>query len=459
MKRWMTILLVLVVVAGAVGGFLWIRSQRANPKEAEIIRTAQAERASLDLTIPASGNVSAAETRALSFSIPGTVEEIQVNVNDRVTEGAELASLNAEDLQRQVDRTKLALERAQLDLEEAQEEPDPEEVELAKLAVQSAAQALEVARIGKQTAQADADRLIVQAQRERENAYIQLRDAASGEKQRKEDNYQDALAKEHIAKLNAELIIEQAKTEWESAYTQYKQAQNALEKLQTPPNEKQITRLELQVQQAQIQHRQAIEELSEAILAAPFTGYVADIKVQDSERLSLGNIVLTLVDDSKHFIELSVDEIDIGVIDVDQSVNISLDAYPEAILKGRVDRIAPESIELAGLTSYEVRVAISNSQDVALYEGMTASVNILTDQLEDVLVIPNWAIRADEESGQTYCYKMIEGSPVQTPIETGERNETQTVILSGLNEGDTVALLTEERSLIPGDGPGGPPSF
>jgi multidrug efflux pump subunit AcrA (membrane-fusion protein) len=181
--------------------------------------------------------------------------------------------------------------------------------------------------------------------------------------------------------------------------------------------------------------------------------------VQDSERLSLGNIVLTLVDDSKHFIELSVDEIDIGVIDVDQSVNISLDAYPEAILKGRVDRIAPESIELAGLTSYEVRVAISNSQDVALYEGMTASVNILTDQLEDVLVIPNWAIRADEESGQTYCYKMIEGSPVQTPIETGERNETQTVILSGLNEGDTVALLTEERSLIPGDGPGGPPSF
>ena len=459
MKRLIAIVLVLVIVAGGIGGFLWFRSQRANSDPAEIIRTDRAERANLNITIPASGNVSATETRALSFSISGTIDRIRVNTNERVTEGDELASLISEDLRRQVNRTKLALERAELDLEEALKDPDPKEVELAELAIQSAAQALEVARIGKQTAQADADRLVVQAQRERENAYIQLRDASSGEKQRKEEAYQDALAKENIARLNAELIVEQAETKWKSAYTQYQQAEKSLEKLQSAPDKNQIVLLELLVQQAEIRHRQAQEDLAKAVLTAPFTGYIADVKAQESERLSIGDVVLTLVDDSKHFIDLTVDEIDIGAIEVDQQVNLTLDAYPETMLDGRIDRIAPESTELAGLTSYRVRVIISDSQDVALYEEMTASVNVLTDQLEDVLLIPNWAVRADQETGQTYCYQIVEGAPVRTPIEVGARNEDQTVVISGLNEGDTVALLTEERSFFPGDGPGGPPSF
>ena len=106
-----------------------------------------------------------------------------------------------------------------------------------------------------------------------------------------------------------------------------------------------------------------------------------------------------------------------------------------------------------------MRVIVSDDQDITLFEGMTASVSILIDRLRDVLLVPNWAVRADQESGQPYCYRIVDGTPVRTPIEIGERNEEQTVIISGLNEGDTVALLTEERSFLPEDGPGGPPSF
>lgn len=459
MKRWMTVLLILVLAAGGIGGFLWIRSRRAGSGEAEIIRTAQVERANLDLTVPASGNISASEQRVLSFDVSGTVDEIRVDINERVTQGRELASLNAQDLRRQVDRANLALELARLDLTEAKADPDPEDIELAELAVQSAAQALEVARIGKQTAQADANRVVVQAQRERENAHIQLREAPSGEKGQKEEAYQDALAKEHIARLNADLIIDRAQAEWESAHTQYQQAVRSLEQLQSPRDEKQIELLELQIQQAELRRNQAQRELSESVLTAPFSGYVADIEAQENERFRLGDGVLTLVDDSQYFVDLTIDEIDIGGIQIDQRVNITPDAYPEAVLKGQVDQIAPESTELGGLTSYRVRVIVSDDQDITLFEGMTASVSILTDRLRDVLLIPNWAVRADQESGQPYCYRIVGGTPVRTTIEIGERNEEQTVVISGLNEGDTVALLTEERSFLPEDGPGDSSSF
>lgn len=459
MKRLIIIVLVLLVLAGAVGGFLWLRSREADTRGLEVIRTVNAERANFDLTIPASGNVSASETRAMSFAVSGIIDHIQVETNDRVQEGDELASLDSEALHRQIERAELGVERAQLDLDEAKKDPDPKDVEVAKLGIQSAAQALEVARIGKQTAQADANRIVVQAQRERENAYIQLRDASSGEKQQKEEAYQDALAKEHIAKLNADVIIEQAQTEWESAYTQYQQAVQSLERLQSPPDEDRISLLESQVRQAKLNVDRSQDELSDSVLTAPFDGYVADVAAQEGERVGLGDVVLTLVNDAKYFIDLSVDEIDIGSIEANQSVNITLDAYPEIILDGHVDRIVPESTELAGITSYRVRVIISDKQNVTLYEGMTASVNILVDRREDVLVIPNWAVRADQETGQTYCYQIVDGEPIRTPIEIGERNEDQTIVLSGLDEGDTVALVTEERSFIPEDGRGGPPSF
>mgnify|MGYP006288763563 CR=1 FL=1 len=459
MKRLITIVLIVLVVAGSIGGFLWYRSRQAGSDQPEIIRTAAVRRANLDLTIPASGNVSASEIRSLSFNISGTIDEILVDTNERVTKGSDLALLGSEDLQRQIERSELALARARLDLQEAQQSPDPEDIELAKLAVQSAAQALEVARIGKQTAQADANRVVVQAQRERENAHIQLRDASSGEKQQKEEAYQDALAKEHIAKLNAEVIVDRAQTEWEAAYTQYQQAQQSLERLESPPDEKQIALLKLQVQQAELRLNQAKQDLAETVLKAPFSGYVAEIKAQENERIQLTDGVLTIVDDSGYFIDLTVDEIDVGGINLDQRVSITLDAYPETVLEGHIDRIAPESTEIGGLTSYRVRVRIADNRNTALFEGMTASVSILTERLEDVLVIPNWAVRADPDTAQTYCYRVVDESTVRTPIEVGERNEDLTVVLSGLDEGDTVALLTEERSLLPENGPSGPPSF
>ena len=82
---------------------------------------------------------------------------------------------------------------------------------------------------------------------------------------------------------------------------------------------------------------------------------------------------------------------------------------------------------------------------------MTASVVIHTDTVEDVLLAPNWAIRADQSTGTTvlYCYVLrSDGVPERRNITRGRYDETFTEILSGLEAGETVALVTEERNLL-----------
>jgi hypothetical protein len=76
---------------------------------------------------------------------------------------------------------------------------------------------------------------------------------------------------------------------------------------------------------------------------------------------------------------------------------------------------------------------------------------IHTDTIKDVLLAPNWAIRSDQSTGETvlYCYVLrSDGVPERRTITRGRYNETSTEILSGLQAGDTVALVTEERNFL-----------
>ncbi|MGC9394734.1 MAG: hypothetical protein ACP5J4_07755, partial [Anaerolineae bacterium] len=87
----------------------------------------------------------------------------------------------------------------------------------------------------------------------------------------------------------------------------------------------------------------------------------------------------------------------------------------------------------------------------AIRDGMTASVVIHTDTVEDVLLVPNWAVRSDQSTGETvlYCYVLrSDGVPERRTITRGRYDETSTEILSGLEAGETVALVTEERDLL-----------
>ncbi|MGC9469615.1 MAG: efflux RND transporter periplasmic adaptor subunit [Anaerolineae bacterium] len=459
MHRIIKWVLVLVAIAAVVGGIIWFRQRETGDPAGEILRTAEVALRDLQLTVAASGNVAVKERADLLVTSPGTIVRVNVAANDRVTAGQILGKLETDDLERSVRQAEIALEQAQLDLETAEEAADPENLRLAKLAVDAAASALEVARLGVETARVDAEATLVQAQREREAAFIKYRDAPEGaQKDRALTAFEDAEAQERIAKINATLMQEQAQSQVQSALARYEQAQADLAALEEGTAPDRLEQLELQVQQAQLRLDQARRRLEDATIEAPFSAVVAAVKVEEGTRPRTGEPAFTLIDDSAYYVNVTIDEIDIGAVTVGQAATIILDAYPDRPVEAVVQRIAPASTELGGLVAYEVRLKLADVDDLRILDGMTATVEVVTETVADVLVVPNWAVRIDQESAEAYCYRVEEGEPQRTVVELGRRSEAYSEILSGLSPGDTVALIPDERDLLQA-APAGPGPF
>ncbi|MDX1617063.1 MAG: hypothetical protein R3300_22350, partial [Candidatus Promineifilaceae bacterium] len=100
-----------------------------------------------------------------------------------------------------------------------------------------------------------------------------------------------------------------------------------------------------------------------------------------------------------------------------------------------------------GIVTYEVTINIA-STDADLRPGMTANAAIVVDENEDVLVVPNWAIRLDRETGQAYVNRLNGAGEIEeVAVETGVRNEQVSEVLGGLEAGDVVVVTNERAGL------------
>ena len=468
MKKAITWIIVLAIIAGGIGGFLWFRNRQAQALNAAqaVIRTTQVERGDLTITVPASGNVVVTQRTDLSFDIPGNVVAVNVTVSDRVKAGQVLARLDTEDLERTVQQAQIALDQAKVNLAMLNEPVSENDVKLAELAIQSAQQSLEVARISKTSAAAQASQSIRLAQEAKDKTeeayqnYLEFLDKyglptayASGITVA----YLEAEGNVGITQVKAEYQIQQAQSQWTSAYQAYQQAEQNLKTLQEGAETDQIRQIELQIEQARLNLEQAKERLDNTIIIAPFDGIVAAVNIQKGIPAPTGLPAITLLDDSGFFINVTVDEIDIGKVADDQTVSVTLDAYPKISIEGIVDSVAAVPSNVGGIVAYLVRVRVTDTAGADVRDGMTVSTLIHTDTINDVLIIPNWAIRTDQETGQTYVYRIVSGVPVRTTVTVGERNDMQTVVVSDLEAGATVALVAEETSLFDFERPSGPP--
>jgi HlyD family secretion protein len=148
---------------------------------------------------------------------------------------------------------------------------------------------------------------------------------------------------------------------------------------------------------------------------------------------------VVLVDLSSFQIEVEVDELDVGLVSVGQEVLVTLDALPDVELFGRVKAIAPTAFQGGGVVFYFVTVGLEVS-GAPVREGMSATASIITQRLEDVLVIPNRALHLNRETGRVYTEKLVLGVPQEVEVEIGFRDERVSRVLDGLDEGDTVII-------------------
>jgi HlyD family secretion protein len=136
--------------------------------------------------------------------------------------------------------------------------------------------------------------------------------------------------------------------------------------------------------------------LAKAVIRSPIDGLVLERKVEPGQTVAASlqtPVLFSLAENLTQMeLHLAVDEADVGSIAEGQEAMFTVDAYPERSFPARITKVryAPETIE--GVVSYETLLSVDNA-DMALRPGMTATAQIMVESLEDVLLLPNSALR------------------------------------------------------------------
>lgn len=186
------------------------------------------------------------------------------------------------------------------------------------------------------------------------------------------------------------------------------------------------------------------KQIDDSTITAPFDGTAAAVYYDQGDIIPspayTPQIVIYLVDTGTLEVDANIDELDVPAVQTGQTANISIDALPGAALQGTVSSISviPNAqTAAAGAIAYVVKVAFSVPEGLAVKAGMNASVNIITQEHKNVLLLPGDAIKQDNQ-GKTYVQVMNNQNITNQPVVIGIRDSTHTEIVSGLKEGDKV---------------------
>jgi len=175
-----------------------------------------------------------------------------------------------------------------------------------------------------------------------------------------------------------------------------------------------------------------------ATLTAPFNGTITEVNSKIGDQVTPGTISFRLDDLSRLLVDVQVPEADINRIAIDQPVVMSFDAILGKEYNGKIVEVGRVGATVTGIVNFKVTIELSDI-DSEVLPGMTAAVNIVISQLEDVLLVPNRAVRLKD--GQRVVYLLKLGVPTAVPIEIGAQSDLTSQILSGeVQEGDTVVL-------------------
>ncbi len=192
----------------------------------------------------------------------------------------------------------------------------------------------------------------------------------------------------------------------------------------------------------------AQENLSYATIRSPVTGIVLtrDREVGDavSSILNLGSaatLMMTLGDVSSVYIKGEVDEADIGKAECGLRARTKVESFPNETFEGVVKRIAPMGKEQNNVTTFEVRVTISNPQG-KLRVNMTANAEIVLEEHKNALLVPESALQYEKDKS-VFVQKVDKSARdgwKKLGVKTGISNGQKTEVLAGLTESDKVVL-------------------
>jgi len=225
--------------------------------------------------------------------------------------------------------------------------------------------------------------------------------------------------------------------------------------------------IDLQSQQMTIRQREnalsdAKQKLADYSVYAPFDGIIAEATVKKGDAVSAGTTIATMITKQK-IAEISLNEIDAAKVKDGQKVTLTFDAIENLTISGQVLEIDALGTVTQGVVSYNVKIGF-DTQDDRIKPGMSVSAAIVTDVKQNVLSVPNSAIKTTsgvayvqilDQPTQNSAQSAAAGQsasvsqgitslipPRQQQVEIGISNDTTTEIISGLKEGDQIVVRT-----------------
>lgn len=210
-----------------------------------------------------------------------------------------------------------------------------------------------------------------------------------------------------------------------------------------------IENAKISMENAQSSLENAQETLDDYSITAPISGEVVTKTAKAGDKIEGGSdgTLCVIYDLSYLEMTMSIDELDISDVAVGQEVQITADAVEGTTYTGVVTKVSVAGTTSGGITTYPVTVRIDETE--GLRPGMNVDAEIILKSAEDVLAIPSGAVNrgntvlitADSPSAANAVDQEAPEGYVYVEVETGISDDSYTQVLSGLQEGDTVAYL------------------
>jgi HlyD family secretion protein len=373
-KQWVVLALAITVIAGGAGWQLW--SKKSGAPE---YKTAKIEKGDITAAVSASGTLSPVVSVQVGSQVSGQLREVLVDFNSEVTQGQLIARIDPQTFEYKV-------RQAQADLEAARAQELMQQSSLAAQRAQAAQVAVNAA---------NARRDLERKQQLMDKGFI-----SGAERDTVQATY-GALA-EQVNAANAQVKVAEASVR--SAAAAVKQREAAL--------------------------AQAKIDLERTAIRAPVNGIVIKRSVEAGQTVAASLqapelfIIAENLTDMR--VDTAIDESEIGRIRDGQRATFTVDAFPGRSFEGSVKQIRKSAQNVSNVVTYMVEVSAPNPTR-ELLPGMTANVRIVTERRENVLKVPNAALRFRPPGAQAATSESE--IPSRQSIQTGEERQ------GGLNAG------------------------
>ena len=371
--------------------------------------TARVERGNLRNTVTATGALQAVTTVQVGSQASGTISALMADFNSVVKKGQVVAQLDPSTAKAQVDQARANLEQARASLTNARaavvnSRAGVSDAQARGLAARSTVQNNQAGVSG-----AQANVAVLKAQQDDALSLLKQQESLLKAGVIAQRDYDVAMTayKTAEAKYNQAVSqLDQAKlAEQSSSSAGIAQSQAAVEqsKAQVQQSEAQVQQAAAQVQQAQAALSLAEVNLSHTTITSPIDGVVVsrDVNVGQTVAASLSAPTLfTIANDLTQMqVIANIDQADIGLVEQAKSVKFTVDAFPGKDFDGKIAEMRLNPVNVQNVVTYNVVINVDNPEQ-KLKPGMTANLMITIDERNDVLRVPNSALRFTPQDRQ-----------------------------------------------------------